>query len=359
METTFSLQNLLEKLNATHPQLFQTSLGPLHVEVTNCSSAEASTPASLCFVSDGKQYEKAISGSARAYVLPASLVGKVAVPSSKSAIFVKNHGLVHAFFAGVMHGRYEPQNQAPAKIHPTAVVAPSAQIASSSHVGPHAFIGENVIIEDDVFIGANTVVESRSKIGRGTRIWPMVFIATDTIIGVQCHIHPNTTIGSEGYGFAQDEKFNHHRIPQLGNVILEDRVEIGSNVSIDRGTFGSTIIGSGSKLDNLIHIAHNVKIGRNCLITSGFTIGGSSTLGDNVVVGGSVTIRDHVNITSNVRLAGGSGVNNHITKPGDYGGHPLQPVRDYLKTTMCIPHLPEFRKLIRELEAEVRKNKPL
>lgn len=349
----FTLLDLKEKFS----DLIHEVKGDPKLSISSCSAAEISSARSLCLVGNEKQLHQAFSGAARAFLLPWDLKDKIEISDGRSFLFSKNHSLAHTRIAELVHGRYPAQDKVPFKIDPRAIIAPSSKIGQESFVGPNVIIGEDVTIGSNSYIGANCVIQDGTRIGDNTFIWPMVFIGANCVIGNKCQIHPNTSIGSEGYGFAHDQKGNHYRIPQIGNVVVEDHVEIGSNVAIDRATFGSTVIGEGTKLDNIVHIAHNVKIGKNCLLTSGFTIGGSCNVGDNVYAGGNVTIRDHVNICSNVRLAGGSGLNNHVTEPGDYGGHPLQPVRDYLKTTMCLPHLPEFRKLLRELEAEVRKNK--
>jgi len=343
---SFNLEMLREKLPNSE------IVGDSHLQVSLCSSADDSLENSLCFTANEAQYLKAQKGAARAFVLPMSLKGKVIVRDGHAVLFVKNHSLAHAQLAEIIQKRYEGHETTSAFTHPTAVVSTSASLGKNVRVGSNVFIGENVKIGDHVFIGANTVIEDDSVIGNQTHIWPMVFIGRGCVIGDHCHIHPNTTIGSEGFGFAHDDKGHHHRIPQLGQVVLGNRVEVGSNVSIDRATFGSTVIGEGTKLDNLIHIAHNVRIGKNCLLTAGFKIAGSSIVGDNVITGGHVLVGDHIEICSNVRLAAWSGVNNDIREPGDYGGHPLQPLRDYLKTTMCLPHLPEFRKIIRQLQRQ-------
>ncbi len=342
-------------LRENFPDLVTDIQGNPNLTIRKCSSAEASLAESLCFTSDEKQWNSASSGAAAAFVVPAKLKDKIQ-SQNRNIIYVKNPALAHARFAEFIQGRY-PAHEVSASIHASAHVAKSATYGKNVKICAGAVVGEGVSIGDDVYIGANAVIEDFSSVGSRTHIWPLVFIGANTVIGDDCHIHPNATIGSEGYGFAQNEGFQSFRIPQLGNVVLHNRVEVGANTTIDRGTFGSTIIGEGTKLDNLIHIAHNVRIGKNCLLTSNFTIGGSCVIGDNVMAGGSVTVRDHVNICSDVRLAGGSGLNNDVVEPGDYGGHPLQPVREYLKTTMCLPHLPDFRKRLKELEDEVKRIK--
>ena len=342
----FTIQSLKEKIPGSE------IVGKADAVVTSCSSAADSIKDSLCFAAEEEQFQMALKGEAKVVVVPLKLMEKVEIPEGITALFVKNHSLAHAQLAEIIHGRY-PDIEKKAFTHPSSIVAPSAVLGKNVRIGPNAIIGERVKIGDDVVIGANCVIETNAKIGSRTHLWPMVYVGRGCVVREDCHIHPNTTIGSEGFGFAHDAKGNHFRIPQLGNVVVQSRVEIGANVAIDRATFGSTVIGEGSKLDNLIHVAHNVVIGRNCLLTAGFKIAGSAKIGDNVVTGGHVLVTDHVEVCSDVQLAGWSGVNNDIKAPGAYGGHPLQPLRDYMKTTMCLPHLPNFRKALRQLEQRV------
>ncbi|MBX9769071.1 MAG: UDP-3-O-(3-hydroxymyristoyl)glucosamine N-acyltransferase, partial [Bdellovibrionales bacterium] len=162
-------------------------------------------------------------------------------------------------------------------------------------------------------------------------------------------VQPHSTIGSPGFGFATDQQGLHHPIPQIGFVQIDSDVSIGANCAIDRGTFGPTRIGSGTKIDNFAHIAHNCEIGKNCMITAGIIIAGSSKLGDWVVTGGSVRITDHVEIASKVQLGGNSAVTKDVPTAGAYGGHPLQPLKEYLRTTSSLPHLPEIRKTLNRI----------
>jgi UDP-3-O-[3-hydroxymyristoyl] glucosamine N-acyltransferase len=343
----FSLRSLKERIPQAEIE------GDEGITVAFVSSSEDSLAQSLCLAADEKQFARALQGQARAFVVPAALKNRLPpLPPEAAVLFVPNHALAHARLAEVMHGRY-PGHEAKASVHPSAVISGTASLGKNVRVGPNVCIGENVKIGDDVFIGANSVIEDDAKIGIRTHIWPHVFIGRACIVGDDCHIHPNATIGSEGFGFGHDEKGQHHRIPQLGNVVIESRVEIGAGTAVDRATFGSTFIGEGTKIDNLVHIAHNVRIGRNCLLTAGFKIAGSSVVGDNVVIGGGVLVTDHVEICSGVRLAARSGVNNNITAPGEYGGHPLQPLRDYLKTTVTLAHLTEMRKTLKKLENKI------
>lgn len=232
---------------------------------------------------------------------------------------------------------------------PTAQIHPTAQIGKEVHIGDFVSIAEHAIIEDGVTIAPHSVVESYAQIGKNTYIHPHVVIGSKCIVGESCELNSFSYIGSEGYGLATTPEKKHIKIPQLGIVVLEDHVEIGANCSIDRATLAETRIGSGTKLDNQIHIAHNCSIGKNCRITAGFRIAGSSKIGDNFLCGGGVLITDHVQICNDVTLAGNSVVTNNIEKPGAYGGYPLEPYRDALKTIANISYLTKMRKQLHVL----------
>jgi len=244
--------------------------------------------------------------------------------------------------------------------HPAA--APVAGVSSSASVSEGAVIGENVSI-----LPFSSVSEG-AVIGRGSVISQGVFIGRDTKIGAKCLIHPNvvirenvrigdrviihagTVIGSDGFGYVL-EKGAHYKIPQVGGVIIEDDVEIGSNVSIDRATIGNTVIGKGTKIDNLVQIAHNVRIGANSLIVAQTGIAGSTELGDFVVLGGQVGVADHTTIASGTMVASQSGIKGQIAK-GIYSGSPAIPHATWLRAQSLFARLPELNKRVRELEAK-------
>lgn len=225
-------------------------------------------------------------------------------------------------------------------------VHPTAKIGKNVQLGPFCVIGANATVGDNCHIGPHVTIENEAQIGRECILHGNVFIGAKCIVGDQCEIHSHTTLGSDGFGFASDKNFDHYKIPQLGKVVLGNRVEIGAGCAIDRATFGETRIGSGTKMDNLCHIAHNCEIGENSLIAAGFGMAGSSKIGRNFVTGGYSVVSDHVTITDNVIIAGRTTVTNDITEAGQYGGYPIQPLQDALKTISSIQNLPQMRKQI-------------
>ncbi|NQZ00913.1 MAG: UDP-3-O-(3-hydroxymyristoyl)glucosamine N-acyltransferase [Bdellovibrionales bacterium] len=235
------------------------------------------------------------------------------------------------------------------RIHPTAVISKSAELADDVIVGPNAVIGSDCKISKGCYIGAGTVLEPNCKIGENCTLRAQVFLGFGTILGNNCEIHPKTSVGTEGFGYAQDQHFNHHHIPHRGHVVLEDNVDIGAGCVVDRGTFAETRFGEGTIIDNLCHFGHNFVCGKKCIITGGAMIAGSVTMGDSCVLGGRVTLNGHINICSQVVIAGMSGVTNHVTEPGRYGGYPIQKLKDSLRSLSSLAHLPEMRRQLKSL----------
>lgn len=234
-------------------------------------------------------------------------------------------------------------------------------------VSDKAFIGKNVKLSDEVTIMPFAYVADNSEIGRGTIIYPHTYIGQnvsvgeDTIIysnvsvrefckiGSRCVIHSSTVIGADGFGFTTADGV-HTKVPQVGNVVIEDDVEIGANVGIDRAAMGSTVIGHGTKIDNLVHIAHNCKIGANCLIVAQTGISGSTTVGDNVTFGGQVGTVGHIKIGGNSIYAARSGITNNMPEGYFGAGFPVQPHAEWLRMQVSLKKIPDLVKKISKLE---------
>jgi UDP-3-O-[3-hydroxymyristoyl] glucosamine N-acyltransferase len=228
--------------------------------------------------------------------------------------------------------------------HPTAVVHADAQIGAGVFLGPYCVIGAHARIAEGCLIGAHVVIENLAIIGARTVIHPHVFIGAACEVGADCEIHPHTSIGSDGFGYAVDRDGRPCKISHLGNVKIGDRVEIGSNCAVDRATLTSTHIRSGTKLDNICHIAHNCDLGENGFFTAGFMMGGSTKIGRQFVTGGCSVVTAHITLGDNVVLAGRSSVTNDVLEAGAYGGYPLQPLKEAMKTAVSIGCLNEIRR---------------
>jgi UDP-3-O-[3-hydroxymyristoyl] glucosamine N-acyltransferase len=244
-------------------------------------------------------------------------------------------------------------------IDATAYIEPSAKLGDNVAIGRNVVISKGCKIGNNVKIYHNTVLLDEVEIGNDTLIFSNVSIREKCKIGNRVIIHPGTVIGSDGFGYSTDANGVYHKIPQIGNVVIEDDVELGSNVSIDRATLGSTVIKKGVKVDNLVQIAHNVVIGENSVIIAQSGISGSSKLGKNCILAGQSGIVGHIELADGVIISAQSGVTKSITKPGQYFGSPVKEQRTALRIEAIIKNLPGYIEKIRELEKEVQdlKNK--
>ena len=230
-------------------------------------------------------------------------------------------------------------------------IASSATLGTDVFVGAFAYIGEKVSIGNNTKIFPGVYIAENVSIGNNTTIHAGVKIYEDCIIGNDVVIHAGTVIGSDGFGFAPQPDGSYQKVPQIGNVIIEDQVEIGANTTIDRATMGSTIIKKGVKLDNLIQIAHNVEIGSQTVIAAQTGISGSTKLGQKIMIGGQAGIAGHLTIANGVKIAGGAGVTKNLDGEGkSYAGFPAEDAKQSLKAQVYTRQLPELEKRVKELE---------
>ncbi|HZL13355.1 MAG TPA: UDP-3-O-(3-hydroxymyristoyl)glucosamine N-acyltransferase, partial [Verrucomicrobiae bacterium] len=267
------------------------------------------------------------------------------VSSKKILIQVPN---ARVAFAKVL-GLFFPEKSFAAGIHPTAIVAASAKIDASVYVGPHCVIGERVKIGARTVLQCGNFIGDDSQIGDNVNLFPNVVLYPQSQIGNRVRIHAGTVIGADGFGYVLDGEI-HRKIPQIGKVVIGDDVEIGAGVTIDRGALGSTLIGQGTKIDNLVQIAHNVEIGAHCLLVAQAGIAGSSKLGNYVVLAGQVGIGGHLKIGNQATIAAQSGVMNDIADGEKWFGYPAQPDREIKRQIIAQRRLPELLKRVAELE---------
>lgn len=237
-----------------------------------------------------------------------------------------------------------------------ASIGRGAVIGADPSIHPCAVVDADVRIGDRVSIYPGVYIGQSSLIGDDTVIYPNVSIGSSISIGKRVIVHAGAVIGSDGFGFVTDAGI-HHKIPQVGGVVIEDDVEIGANCTIDRATLGRTLIKKGTKLDNLVQVAHNVQIGEHCLITGQVGIAGSSTLGNYVVLGGQVGVTDHITIGDRVMVAAKAGISKNVAPGQAIAGHYAMPIRDWFKIQAVLPKLPELRKIVIELEKQVAEMK--
>jgi UDP-3-O-[3-hydroxymyristoyl] glucosamine N-acyltransferase len=306
----------------------------------NFATAEHAQAGDLTFAENKDYFARAEKSAATAIITDKSF-------SSATKILIRVPDARVAFAKALT--LFSNEKKFAAGIHPTAIIAPGAQIDPGVHVGPYCVVGENVKIgARSVLQGANFIGDD-SKLGDEINLFPNVTIYPSTKIGDRVRVHAGTVIGSDGFGYVQDGGV-HRKVPQIGSVIIGDDVEIGANVTVDRGALGPTVIGKGTKIDNLVHIAHNVEIGEHCLLVAQVGIAGSSKLGNYVVLAGQVGVSGHLKIGNQVVIAAQSGVIGDISAGEKLWGTPAISIGECKRQLASLRQLPELLKRVAELE---------
>lgn len=334
--------NKLEDLSNIPDSDLKHISGNIGTTIHSVSTPEKIKKGTLVFVSSKEQWALALEGGA-GVIIALEKILPVDVPKTVSVFTTKNIKLTMTQVLALFDKGAKMFHKG---IHHTAVVSSQAIIGENVNIGAHCFVGKNVKIADGVSVGPNSVIEDDVTIGEGTTLHAQVFVGHSCVIGNRCDIQAHTTIGSDGFGFFTDNQYRHYKVPQIGNVIIGDQVEMGASCCIDRATIDSTVIGAGSKLDNLCHIAHNCTIGENSMIAAGFFVAGSTHLGKRFTTGGNTVVSTQLNVADGVTLAGRSTVTNDIPEGGQYGGYPLQPLKDALRTISTIGNIVQMRKKI-------------
>jgi len=244
----------------------------------------------------------------------------------------------------------------PVGVHAQASVHPEAKLGPGVSIGPFAVIERGAAVGEGAVIGAQCYIGENARVGRGSRLHPQVTVREDCTIGERCILHAGAVIGADGYGFDTDRRTGvHHKVPQLGNVVLQDDVEIGAGTTIDRGKLprDSTTVGAGTKIDNLVQIGHNCRIGRGCLIVAQVGIAGSTTVGDFVVLGGQVGIAGHLRIGDGVQIGAQSGIMADAEPRQILFGTPARPHREAFKLQALIGKLPEMHAALRDIKRKL------
>ena len=326
-----------------------------NITITGINSAELAEAGDLTFASSDEFLTTAMNGAASAIITSTKAKESKKAPTvTKPHIIADNVSLAHALIKQ-QYADWNFQDTGEwGQIHPSAVVHPEAKVSASAVVGPNTVIGKGAILHDGSVVMAGSVVEAFAEIGKNSVIHANVTIGRQCKIGNDCKIRSGTVIGSEGFGFAQDENRKHHRIPQTGIVVIEDRCVIGSNNCIDRAAYGETRIRSGIITDNFCHVAHGCDIGEDVILVAMTGIAGSTKLGKRVICSGQTGILDHLNIPDETVLLARAAVLNSIDKAGVYaGGQPLLPVQTFLQNNVILKKLPQFIKDLKALQKEV------
>lgn len=315
-------------------------LGDGSVTLTGFAPADRAKAGDLTFAENPTYFARAEASTAAAILVDGEFSSSV-----KTLIRVHNARIAFAKVLPI----FFPEPQFPAGVHPTALVAESAKVDPSVHVGPYCVIGENAqigprcVLRGHVWIGANC------RIGEDAHIFPQVTLYAGTQLGCRIRIHAGAVLGADGFGYVLD-KGAHCKVPQMGTVVIHDDVEIGANVTIDRGALGPTTIGRGTKIDNLVQIGHNVSVGEHCLLVAQTGIAGSTRLGNYCVMAGQSGVAGHLKIGNQVTIAAKAGVMRDIPDGSKVLGAPAMPDKEAKRQMIALQRLPEVLHRLADLE---------
>jgi UDP-3-O-[3-hydroxymyristoyl] glucosamine N-acyltransferase len=324
---SLSIQAINEVLNGI-------IIGNNTLEITAPEQLEIASETEISFIGN-KKYEKYWESSKAAVAVVNEDIS-IEPGDNRAFIKVKNADLA---MSQVLELFAPPTPIFSFEIHPTAVVEKSAIIGNGTRIGAGSYIGPKVVIGENVTIYPNVTILDECSIGKNTIIWSGAVVRERCHIGNDCILHPNATIGADGFGFRPCPERGLVKIPQIGNVILGNGVEIGANTCVDRGKFSSTVLGDGCKIDNLVQIGHNSKLGKFCIMAGHSGVAGSVTLGNGVIIGGSASIKDHATIGDGATVGAGSGVTCDVPAGKVVLGYPAVEARDALKQWAILKRL--------------------
>ena len=321
-------------------------LGDVNATLTGFAMIDKAKAGDLTFAETPEYFAAAEASAATAII-----ASKDFSSDKKTVIRVANPRLAFAKALAV----FFPEPKFAAGIHPSAVVAASAQVDPTAHIGPHCTIGERVKIGANCVLQSGNSVGDDSVLGDETNLFPNVTIYSRTQIGKRVRIHAGAVIGSDGFGYVFDTSF-HRKVPQIGNVILGDDVEIGANTTVDRAALGSTSIGKGTKIDNLVQVGHNVEIGEHCIFCAQVGISGSTKIGNYTVMAGQAGLAGHLKIGNKVTIGSKSGVMHNIPDGEQWLGIPAQPDKQAKRVMIAMQRLPDLFKKIAAWEKKLGVN---
>ena len=325
-------------------------IGSSSVIVTDLAKIEEGKEGTLSFLSNPKYEEFIYTTKSSICIVNKDFIPVKPLPLSLTLIKVENS---YTCFAQLLE-LYDNLNKKEAKIEQPSFIDNSAVIGSDLYLGAFAYIGKNVEIGNNVVIYPNVYLGDNVKIGSNTVLHPGVSIYFGCKVGENCIIHAGTVVGSDGFGFAPNSEGVFQKIPQIGNVIIENNVEIGSNCAIDRATMGSTFIREGVKIDNLCQIAHNVDIGENSALAALVAVAGSAKIGKRVMIGGQAAINGHLSIADDTKIVGQSGVVKTVKEAVTLMGTPAIPLNDFKKSSVGFRKLPLILSKLEELEKKIK-----
>ena len=342
MSLTFTLTELASLAGAKAVE------GTCAGSLTGIAALAEATPADLSFLGNAKYAAAVATSRAGAILVPVAFAGQPA--AGQAFLRVDNPSYALALLCSVLEARLWPRP--PAGIHASAIVAASAKVDATAHVGPLCVIGEGATVASGAVLEARCHVGAHASVGADCWLKPGVVVGDYCVLGARCRIQSGAVIGSDGFGY-EPVNGEIQRIPQIGNVVLEDDVEVGANSTLDRARFSKTVVGRGTKIDNLVQIAHNVRIGRQCLITAQVGIAGSTTLGDHCVLGGQAGVAGHLTLGDRVKLGAQTGLFEDVPADGFMNGTPAVPFGLERRLVVLSRRLPELFKKVDSLAASL------
>ncbi|MFW6202065.1 MAG: UDP-3-O-(3-hydroxymyristoyl)glucosamine N-acyltransferase [Gemmatimonadota bacterium] len=330
-------------------ELVDGTLEGADAEIEAVAPLDRAGPADLAFLADAR-YLSYLGDSSAGTVLVAKSLAQRALDGGRSTYVVVDDA--HRALAKVLPRLYPERERRVAGVHPTAVVGPS-RLGAEVAIGPYAVVGEGVAIGDRVRIGAHAVIGDGCEIAEDAELHAHVTLYPGVRVGARTILHSGVRVGVDGYGYVTEEGA-HRKMPQVGSCSIGADVEIGANSTIDRGSIGATEIGDGVKIDNLVHIGHNVRVGENSMIVAQAGIAGSTTIGRRVTLAGQVGVNGHVEIGDDATLAAQAGVFGDVPAGAVYSGYPARPHREALRAQATLFRLPKLLRRLRALEREGR-----
>jgi UDP-3-O-[3-hydroxymyristoyl] glucosamine N-acyltransferase len=337
MSTSLTVRQLAEHLSAE-------LVGDPDGRVQKAAPLETAVQGEVSFLARRK-YLPYLSATRATAVIVGRDLGDLETPQDTALLWVDD---AHAALAEALTLLY-PEQPRKAQIASTATLGAGVELGADVAIGPNSVVEGGAKLGDGVIVGANCVIGERCEVGANTELKDLVCLYADSIVGANCIIHSGARIGVDGFGYVQQDN-RHRKVPQVGRCVIEDDVEIGANTCIDRGSVGETRIGAGTKIDNLVHIAHNVRMGRACVIVAQVGIAGSTTLGDGVALGGQVGLIGHLSVGDGASVGAQSGVSHDIPAGETWFGYPARVLSRVMRANAAFLKLPELVRRISRIE---------
>ena len=321
-------------------------MGDAQTLIRGVAPLDSAGPGELAFVANARYLPYLQGTRAGAVLLPRSLAEKA--PGHLTTVVVED---AHVALYRVLPALY-PAAPEPEGVHPTAVIDATAELGAGVSVGPYAVVGAGCTVGERTRIGPHVVVGTGSRLGSDCLLHPHVSIYPGVVLGDRCVVHSGARLGREGFGFVWADG-GHRKVPQVGGCVLGDDVEVGGNATIDRGSIGDTVVGSGTKLDCQVHLGHNVRVGQHVMMAAQVGVAGSTVIGDGVVAGGQAGIGGHLAIGARARIGAQAGVTGDVPAGETYSGYPARPHPEAMRALGALFRLPDLLRRVRELEKSV------